>query len=283
MTEDLCKIKKFLPTFEELINKVIIVLGPRGTGKTFLIKDLLCILRKIPVVKIINGTENETGHYGKFAPELFISGETDEDCILEEINSFVSRQRDLAQKKRKDPAFRGIDNRALLLIDDLNFDDTWLKKKVIRYILMNGRHAKITFILALQSPLGVPKQLRGCVDLVFTLAHSSPTERETIYKNYSSGVKGQSSFDKLMDLCTKDRNCMVIKKNSGSPDINKQIFYYKAKPRDNFILGHPLIWKHHRDNFNKDYINEETNNFEKKNRTKRNQDKDTFQLIEPIK
>lgn len=279
MSDDTCKIKKFFPGFEDLVNKVIIVLGPRGTGKTFLIKDLLCYLRKIPIVKIINGTENETGHYGRFAPELFVSGETDEDAILEEISSFVERQRDLAQKKRKDPAFRGIDNRALLLIDDLNFDEHWLRKKVIRYILMNGRHAKITFILALQSPLGVPKQLRGCVDLVFILAHSSPTERETIYKNYSSGVKGQTNFDKLMDLCTKDRHCMVIKKNQGSSDINKQIFYYKAKPRDNFILGHPLIWKHHRDNFNKDYVTEESNDFGNKGKKKKRTGNDeTFQL-----
>lgn len=38
-------------------DKVVVLIGKRGTGKSFLVKDLLFYHKSIPIVTVISGTE----------------------------------------------------------------------------------------------------------------------------------------------------------------------------------------------------------------------------------
>ena len=56
-------------------DKVVVLIGKRETGKSFLCKDLLFHHKDIPVGQVISGTEAANSFYGALVPKLFIHGE----------------------------------------------------------------------------------------------------------------------------------------------------------------------------------------------------------------
>ena len=64
---------------------VIVLIGRRDTGKSFLVKDMLYHHQDIPIVfTVISGTEAGNGFYGKLVPKLFIHDEYN-TAIIENI------------------------------------------------------------------------------------------------------------------------------------------------------------------------------------------------------
>ena len=51
-------------------DKVVVLIGKRETGKSFLVKDLLYYHNSIPVGTVISGTEGANAFYSKMRPEL---------------------------------------------------------------------------------------------------------------------------------------------------------------------------------------------------------------------
>ena len=61
---------------------VIVLIGRRDTGKSFLVKDLLYYHQDIPIGTVISGTEAGNGYYAKMVPRLFIHDEYNENIII---------------------------------------------------------------------------------------------------------------------------------------------------------------------------------------------------------
>ena len=56
-------------------DKVVVLIGKRDTGKSYLCKDILHNHSSIPVGQVISGTEGANQFYSKIVPKLFIHGE----------------------------------------------------------------------------------------------------------------------------------------------------------------------------------------------------------------
>ena len=233
----------------DLINKVIVVLGPRNSGKSFLIKDIMTLIQDIPVCKIINGTEEMTGHYASFVPSVCIHEEYKTDTI----KNFVQRQKEICKKVKNEPDYRNVDKRGLLLLDDLAYDKSWTKQKDIRFIFMNGRWAGITFIMASQEPMGMPPELRSNIDYVFICNQNNYKDRDKIYDNYVSGFKNKKEFNKVLDKCTENYSVVVINKTARSNKMEDIVFHYKAKEHPNFRFGCISLWMYQAKKFDPYY------------------------------
>ena len=61
---------------------VVVLIGRRDTGKSFLVKDLLYYHQDIPVGSVISGTEEGNGFYSRMVPKLFIHNEYNTACLL---------------------------------------------------------------------------------------------------------------------------------------------------------------------------------------------------------
>ena len=57
-------------------DKVVVLIGKRDTGKSFLCKDILYHHKNIPVGQVISGTEGANRFYSNIIPKLFIHEET---------------------------------------------------------------------------------------------------------------------------------------------------------------------------------------------------------------
>ena len=52
---------------------VIVLIGRRDTGKSFLVRDLLYYHQDIPIGTVISGTEAGNGFYGKWFPNFLFT------------------------------------------------------------------------------------------------------------------------------------------------------------------------------------------------------------------
>ena len=221
---------------------VIVLIGRRDTGKSYLVRDLLYYHQDIPIGTVISGTEAGNGFYSEHVPKLFIHDEYN-TAIIENI---LKRQRAvLKQIKREQEMYKrsNIDPRAFVILDDCLFDATWTRDKVMRLLFMNGRHWKIMLVITMQYPLGIPPNLRTNIDYVFILREPYISNRKRIYENYAGMFPTFESFCQVMDQCTENFECLVIKNCAKTNKLNEQIFWYKAEPHKDFKLGSKEFWE----------------------------------------
>ena len=227
---------------EENSGPVIVLIGRRDTGKSYLVRDLLYYHQDIPLGTVISGTEAGNGFYSEHVPKLFIHDEYN-SAIIENI---LKRQRTvLKQIKKEVESYRksSIDPRAFVILDDCLFDATWTRDKVMRLLFMNGRHWKVILVITMQYPLGIPPNLRTNIDYVFILREPYIANRKRIYENYAGMFPTFESFCQVMDQCTENYECLVINNNSKSNKLHDQIFWYKAESHKNFKLGSKEFWE----------------------------------------
>jgi hypothetical protein len=244
MTLELKKFDMKNISFKANENKgpVVVLIGKRDTGKSFLVRDLLYYHQEIPIGTVISGTEEGNGFYAKMVPKLFVHNEYN-TAIIENI---LKRQRTvLKQIKKEVETYKRstIDPRAFVILDDCLYDATWTRDKMMRLLFMNGRHWKVMLVITMQYPLGIPPTLRTNIDYVFILRENYIANRKRIYENYAGMFPTFESFCQVMDQCTENYECLVINNNSKSNKLQDQVFWYKADNHNDFKLGSKEFWE----------------------------------------
>ena len=244
MTLELKKFDMKKITFKATENAgpVIVLIGRRDTGKSYLVRDLLYYHQDIPIGTVISGTEAGNGFYSAHVPKLFIHEEYN-TVIIENV---LKRQRTVLKQIQKEiETYRRttIDPRAFVILDDCLYDASWAKDKMMRLLFMNGRHWKLMLVITMQYPLGIPPNLRTNIDFVFILREPYISNRKRIYENYAGMFPTFESFCQVMDQCTENYECLVIHNNAKSNKLSDQIFWYKAESHKDFRLGSKEFWE----------------------------------------
>jgi hypothetical protein len=221
---------------------VVVLIGRRDTGKSFLVRDLLYYHQDIPIGTVISGTEEGNGFYGKLVPKLFIHNEYN-SAIIENI---LKRQKQVIKQINKEmQQFNRttIDPRTFVILDDCLYDNSWSRDKLMRCLFLNGRHWKVMLVITMQFALGIPPALRTNIDYVFILRDPYISNRRRIYENYAGMFPTFEAFCQIMDQCTENYECLVINNNTKSNKLQDQIFWYKADGHGDFCLGSREFWE----------------------------------------
>jgi hypothetical protein len=227
---------------------VVIMIGKRNTGKSYLVQDLLYYKRDIPIGTVISATEGANQFYGDMMPKIFIHDEFNSQIV----SNLVKRQKIAITKMQQQEAQFGktnIDPFAYLILDDLMYDTSWLKDQTIRSLFMNGRHYKLLFVITMQYSLGIPPSLRSNVDYVFILRENYVSNRKRLYEHYAGMFPSFEVFCQVMDQCTENYDCLVIDNTTKSNKIEDMVFWYHADPHPPFKLGSPEFWQHHSNHY----------------------------------
>ena len=228
---------------------VVVFIGKRDTGKSFLVKDLLYYKQDLPIGTVISGTEGANTFYGNIVPSLFIHDEFNPNII----KNVVKRQKQVLVKlnhEKNNNGYTNIDPRAFVILDDCMYDNSWTKDKNVRALFMNGRHYFLLFIITMQFALGIPPNLRTNIDYVFVLRENYISNRKRIYEHYAGMFPTFEMFCQVMDQCTEDYGCLVIHNNAKSNKLEEQVFWYKASNHSSFQIGASQFWEYHSNNFN---------------------------------
>jgi hypothetical protein len=222
-------------------DSVIVFIGKRNTGKSFLIKDLLWHKKNFPVGAVLSGTEGANAFYSQIVPSLLIHEEFTPNIIA----NVIKRQQNITKLQLKEKAAKGstsIDRRTFIIMDDCMYDNRWVSDRNIRSLFMNGRHYGIMYILALQYVMGIPPVLRGNVDYVFILRENMVANRKRIYEQFAGIFPTFEFFCQIMDQCTENYECLVIHNGSKSNKLEDCVFWYKAEPHPDFKIGAKDLW-----------------------------------------
>ena len=223
---------------------VVVLIGKRETGKSFLVRDILYNHKDIPIGTIISGTEGANSFYSHMVPSIYIYGEYEPQII----DNVIKRQVLVRNEMKKEVAMRGhtnIDPRAFLILDDCLYDASWTKDKNVRSLFMNGRHYNETFIITMQYCMGIPPSLRTNVDFVFILRENLINNRKKLYEQYAGMFPSFDIFCQVMDQCTENYECIVIHNNAKSNKLEDQVFWYKASDHEEFRVGAAEYWEYH--------------------------------------
>ena len=227
---------------------VVIMIGKRNTGKSFLVKDLLYYKRDIPVGTVISATESANCFYGEIMPGIFIHDTFNPEIV----NQLVKRQQTVVSKMKGEEKKFGksqIDPWGFLILDDLMYDTTWIKDTTIKSLFMNGRHYKLLFMITMQYSLGITPALRSNVDFIFILRENIISNRKRLWEHYAGMFPTFEIFQQVMDQCTANYECLVIDNTTKSNKIEDMVFWYKADDHPSFKLGAPAFWEYHSNNF----------------------------------
>lgn len=225
-------------------DKIIVLIGKRGTGKTELLKDILYFKRDFPIGSVINPTESANRNFSSMVPPIFIH----EEYRPEIIENVLKRQTIIMKKINKELQMYGkssIDPRAFLILDDCLYDNSWKKDKNIRYIFMNGRHKKLFFLITMQYVLGIAPDLRTNVDYIFICRENIIANRKRLYDAFAGMFPTFEMFCSVMDQCTENFECLVIDNTSRSNRLEDQVFWYKAEMHEPFTIGSRQLWELH--------------------------------------
>ena len=227
------------------------------THNSYLVRDIFYNHQKIPKGLIFSGTEAANPFFGDFFPDTFIHSEYNPSLVE---TAMASNGKKVRAARQIYPDLNGLlpSNRFCIVLDDMLADaNAWKKEKTIQEIFFNGRHFNIFFILTMQYPLGIPPALRSNIDYVFVFNEPSIKNRKKIWEDYCSMIPSFQMFENILDSCTQNYECLVVKLSGNTSDLRDQVFWYKAKPHTNFKAGHPKLWKYHYEQYNNKYTQEQ--------------------------
>lgn len=195
-----------------ITNPKIMIIGKRGTGKTYIIRSILRYLEKINPTKtnnlIVAPHELHNPFYTQCGLNTKIMYKLDH-----EYDEYVKNQ-------NSDINY--------VVFDDVtnNRPEITFSKKVsdIFYAFDN----MTTWIMAAQTPLGVTPDIILNFDYIFLLAEDSVINKKKMWDNYANMFPSLDCFNKVFTECTKDFKCMVIDNRKPTDTIQEKVFWFKA-------------------------------------------------------
>ena len=207
---------------------MIVLVGKRDTGKSFLVKDILANCREcFPVGTVISGSEVASPFFQDMVPAKLIHDKYNPNVVMGSIKRQMAVKHSRNQQLRSGQSCN-TDPRAFLILDDCLYDKTWMNEESTRYVFMNGRHIDLMTMITMQYPLGVPPNLRTNIDFVFILRENVIGNRKRIYDNYAGMFPTFQMFCQFMDQCTENYECLVVCNGIQSNRLEDQVFWYKA-------------------------------------------------------
>jgi hypothetical protein len=222
---------------------MIVVIGKKDTGKSFLVKDILYHTQAcFPVGTVISGTEVANEFFQHMVPSKLIHDKYKPDIVMNTIKRQLAVKTARNQDKNRAGGDSGVDPRAFLILDDCLYDSSWIREESTRYVFMNGRHIDLMTIITMQYPLGITPNLRTNVDFIFILRETMINNRKRIYDNYAGMFPTFEMFCQFMDQCTENYECLVICNGVQSNRLEDQVFWYKASEHPPFKLCDDSLW-----------------------------------------
>jgi hypothetical protein len=232
----------------------IVLIAPRGSGKSWLVRAILYEFRKIPCGLIISGTERMSPFYSKFFPDSYIFY----DYRTEVIQRLIVRQQEILDKvqERQKIGKKIIDPRSFIIMDDcLGQKGAWGKDKPILELLFNGRHYRISYVLTMQFPLGITPELRSNFDYIFLLAENKVSNQKRMWDHYAGMFPTFDGFRNVFSDLTSDYGSLVISNRGAGKGFIETVFWYKAPDLSdiNIEMGCKQFNKYHKDNYNSEW------------------------------
>jgi hypothetical protein len=225
-------------------DSTVVVLGPRGSGKTVFMTDLLyCMRDKLDLTVVFCPTRDTREQYEQFIPKCHVYPVYSKT----RLSSIYETQKKLSAQMSGEtrgggPTMGGTLRNMGIVLDDCMFDKEEVRGKAIRAIMMNGRHEKVFFVNAVQYVVDFPRDLRSQVDVIVVFPLSGLFLKGA-YDHMLSGAFDSFEECQVTFASLKEHECLIF---DAKAKQKKQpyLFFYKARidlPR--FRVGSNWLWE----------------------------------------
>lgn len=213
------EIRKFDPA-EAKPHRMWLLIGPRGSGKSVLLLDLLS--KTGSKARFDYGAFTQTLSTAENLERYFPARFVHKDGYDYEIADSLLEDAKHASKVNKS---------ALLVLDDCMFDSGVMKSQIQKTLALNGRHFLATCFNTTQYAMCIPPIIRGNIDYVIALRDTTIANRKRLYDHYFGVYKTLAEFERVFSAVTADHGALVLDKTASSGKIEDQIKWYRAPRR----------------------------------------------------
>ena len=225
----------------------ILFVGPRRTGKSTLVRDLLFYMQDKLFAAVAQTPTAETAEeLAKILPSSCIHNDFDAAKLESAINAMkllVQTERRVASRQGRQPQRRFL----LVLLDDCMADAKNMKHKIIKDVFNNGRHYDLMFINVQQFIMDMPPGLRGNIDIVCCTYDAAPDNQERLWKYFfKTAFPKFERFKKAYATATSNFGALILDRTVRGATDDKKVFWYRAQhPAPIYRIGHKTFWIMH--------------------------------------
>ena len=247
-------------TLKDMVeNPAIIMIAKRGSGKSWIVRDIMFHFSKIPVGIVIAPTDRMNSFYNNFFPDTYIHYEYSSELV----NKILQRQTEMIDKEQ---AYKlkgkNIDAKCYIVMDDcLGDKKSWVRDKPIQELLFNGRHYQIMYILTMQYPLGITPELRSNFDYIFLLKEDFISNQKKLFDHYAGMFPNFDSFRQVFNSVVADFGAMVIDNRRRVSNPLERLFWYRASDssKTHKTIGCSQFNKFHKNNYDPNWRKKKIN------------------------
>ena len=200
----------------------ILIVAKRGTGKSFIMKNLIYHLQNISGGAIIAPTDRMNSFYKFFFPDLYIHYEYSEILIKDILDRQCDINKGLISKR-----ISNFNPSSLLVLDNcIRHLSKSSNYPYLKEIFTKNKEYKMTNILTRQTP-NLPFNIK--FDYVFLLAEDSKENRIKLHNRYVYPYLTFEEFEPLFKSLTQDFGAMVIDNSHALLNIENTIYRFKAE------------------------------------------------------
>lgn len=234
-----------LPQLEEFnpddikLDGTLVAIGKRRTGKTFLFRNILYLLKdKIPAGIVISQTDELNKFWRAHIPKKFIFKKYQPEILdavfrrqKKLLNSGLSKE----EIEKKAPF--------LVLLDDVISDQRLKYDENLMELFVAGRHYKIMTLITTQYAKAITPTIRGNTDYAFLMKCMQARQREALQEDFGDFMT-KDGFNAVLDAYTEDNEVLTI---DTCPDHTMDpldcMYWWKAADPGPFKFGSKAFWE----------------------------------------
>lgn len=205
-------------------NPAILFIGKRGSGKSLAIADIATSLKLHGMAQdcvVISPSDKYLPFYENKLGVKNVLYECSEGVIESILRVQSDRVKESIKNNTKCPNL-------LLILDDCVNVNGLIKSKPISELLFNGRHYKISFILAIQFPIGMPPELRCNFDQIFLGSDDMLSNQKRLYDHYAGVFSTFDSFRQVFNETCNGFSFLVISNIGKHKTFNSKVKHFSA-------------------------------------------------------
>lgn len=235
-----------LPDLEEFdpedikLDGTLVAIGKRRTGKTFLFRNLLYLLKgKIPAALVISQTDELNHFWRDYIPSKFIFKKYQPEIL----DALFTRQKKIINNPKLTKAEKDKLAPFLVILDDVISDNRLKYDENLMELFVAGRHYKIMTMITTQYALAVTPTIRANTDYAFLLKCVQHRQREALHENYGDFLT-RDGFNSILDAYTEDNEVLVVNTcPENTVDPLDMMFWWKAVDPGPFKFGSKAFWE----------------------------------------
>jgi hypothetical protein len=212
-----------IPQFDPKTAKqdcVWLLIGPRNTGKSVLLKDLLYHTKShYDLAMAMTATISTVDMLKEFIPHRLIFTNGYDFAFGDKF--LITTRNTIAQRKLR---------HSVLVLDDCMFDNRVMKSEAQKNLHMNGRHYKTSIFNTTQYCMVIPNDIRTDIDYILALRENTMANKRRLFEYFFGMFKNFSEFDRVFSHCTKNFGALVLDKTRPSSCIEDCMRWYVASP-----------------------------------------------------